>query len=76
MLTADKYVHHLVHVQITMAESALYKKIKEAMKKRNPTGDEEALALMTAAVVRRQTDDEVSAISAYITGFFKAERSP
>ena len=57
-----------------MAESALYKKIEEAMKKRNPTGDDEALAMMTAAVVTETA--EVSAISAYITGFFKAEGSP
>ena len=58
----------------SQAESPLYKKIFEAMEKRNPTDDDEALALMTAAVVTEA--NEVSAISAYITGFFKAERSP
>ena len=57
-----------------MAESALYKKIEEAMYKRNSTGDDEALAMMTAAVVMETNN--VSAISAYIIGFFKTEGSP
>jgi phage-related baseplate assembly protein len=57
-----------------MAESALYKKIEEAICKKSQAGDEEAVALMTAAVVTEI--DEVSAISAHITGFFKAEGSP
>ena len=54
-----------------MSESQLYKKIVEAIRKQNEPGDEEAVALMTAAVVTEI--DEVSAISAHITGFFKAE---
>ena len=58
-----------------MSESQLYYKIVEAIRKENEPGDEEAVALMTAAVVT-EIDDEVSAISAHITGFFKAEGSP
>ena len=57
-----------------MSESALYDKIKEVIEEQNQAGDEEAVALMTAAVVTET--DMVSAISAHITGFFKAELSP
>ena len=71
---ADLNDHHLVHVQITMSTSQLYEKIFEAISKRNEPGDEEAVALMTAAIVTET--GWVSAISAYITGFFKAEGSP
>ncbi len=74
MLTADKYVHHLVHVQITMSKSDLYDKIRAAIEKRNIDGDEEAVAMMTPAVVSEIGG--VSAISAHITGFFKTEGSP
>jgi len=56
---------------MTMSKSELYKKIEEAICKKSQAGDEEAVALMTAAVVTEI--DEVSAISAHITGFFKAE---
>ena len=58
-----------------MSESELYSEIAWAIQKGNQAGDEEALALMTRAVVT-EIDDEVSAISACITGFFKAEGSP
>ena len=59
-----------------MSKSALYKNILEAIRKKNQAGDEEAVALMTAAVVVEAPEYEVSAISAHITGFFKAELSP
>ena len=57
-----------------MSESQLYKKIYEAIRQKNIAGDEEALAMMTAAVVMET--NSVSAISAHINGFFKAEGSP
>ena len=57
-----------------MSGSQLYYKVVEAIRKENEPGDEEAVALMTAAVVTET--DMVSAISAYITGFFKTEGSP
>ena len=53
-------------------QSELYKKIVEAMKKRTQAGDEEARAMMTAAVLLEAPDDDhVSAISACITGIFQ-----
>ena len=50
-----------------MSASELYKEIEKVIEKENQAGDEEALALMTAAVVMETGD--VSAISAYTTGF-------
>ncbi len=61
MLIAD--IYHLVHVQITMSESSLYKKIYGAISKESQAGDEEALALMTAAVVMEAPGNRVSALS-------------
>ena len=54
-----------------MSKSELYDKIEEAIRKKSQAGDEEALAMMTAAVVTET--DLVSATSAHIIGFFKAE---
>ncbi len=57
-----------------MSRSELYDKIRAAIEKNNIAGDEEALVLITAAVVTET--DMMSAISAYIIGFFKTEGSP
>ena len=52
-----------------MAASELYEKIRDAIKKETQAGDEEARAMMTAAVLLET--DLVSAISACITGIFQ-----
>jgi hypothetical protein len=57
-----------------MSRSELYDKIQAAIEENNIAGDEEALVLITAAVVMKT--DMVSAISAYIIGYFKTEGSP
>ena len=53
--------------------SELNKKICDAMVKCTQAGDEEARAMMTAAVLLEAPDDDyyVSAISACITGIFQ-----
>ena len=70
--------HHHVHVQITMSASELYRNIEKAMQKKTQAGDDEAVSMLTAAVVLEAPDNVflVSAISACITGIFKAARSP
>ena len=68
--------HHHVHVQIKMSASKLYDNILEAIKKKTQEGDDEALSMLTAAVVLEAPAFEVSAISAFITSIFKAAESP
>ena len=59
-----------------MSASELYRNIEKAMQKKTQAGDDEAVSMLTAAVVLEAPDDEVSAISACTTGIFKAARSP
>ena len=68
--------HHHVQVQIKMSASELYKNIQEAIEKGTQAGDDEAVSMLTAAVVLEAPAYKVSAISAFITGIFKAARSP
>ena len=66
--------HHHVYVQIKMSSSQLYRNITKAIQKQTQEGDNEAVSMLTAAVVLET--DRVSAISAFITGIFKAADSP